>query len=120
MTADLTALLASLVAADSVNPSLVAGGAGEDEIATLIERSARDAGLETERLEETPGRPSVLVRARGTGGGRTLLLCGHLDTVNVEAMTDPHSPRIDGDRLYGRGAYDMKAGVAAALMAARE
>jgi acetylornithine deacetylase len=62
----------------------------------------------------------VLVRARGTGGGRTLLLCGHLDTVNVEGMTDPHTPHIDGDRLYGRGAYDMKAGVAAALMAARE
>jgi acetylornithine deacetylase len=120
MTSDLTALLSSLVAADSVNPSLVAGGAGEHEAATLIEGWARDAGLEAERLEETPGRPSVLIRARGTGGGRTLLLCGHIDTVNVEGMTDPHTPRIVDDRLYGRGAYDMKAGVAAALMAARE
>ena len=120
MTSDLTALLSSLVAADSVNPSLVAGGAGEREIATLIEAWARDAGLESERLEETPGRPSVLVRARGTGSGRTLLLCGHIDTVNVEGMTAPHTPRIDGNRLYGRGAYDMKAGVAAALMAVRE
>jgi acetylornithine deacetylase len=120
MTSDLTALLSSLVSADSVNPSLVAGGAGEREIAALIEGWARDAGLESERLEETPGRPSVLVRARGSGGGRTLLLCGHIDTVNVEGMTDPHTPRIDGDRLYGRGAYDMKAGVAAALVAARE
>jgi acetylornithine deacetylase len=62
----------------------------------------------------------VLVRARGTGSGRSLLLCGHIDTVNVEGMTAPHTPRVDGDRLYGRGAYDMKAGVAAALMAARE
>jgi acetylornithine deacetylase len=120
MTSDLAALLSSLVAADSVNPSLVAGGAGEHEIATLIEAWARDAELETERLEETPGRPSVLVRARGTGRGRTLLFCGHIDTVNVEGMTDAHTPRIDGDRLYGRGAYDMKAGVAAALLAARE
>jgi acetylornithine deacetylase len=120
MRSDLTALLSSLVAADSVNPSLVPGGAGEHEVATLIERWARGAGLETERLEETPGRPSVLVRARGTGSGRTLLLCGHIDTVSVEGMTDPHAPRIDGDRLYGRGAYDMKAGVAAALLAARE
>src|SRR5439155_16360188 len=64
--------------------------------------------------------PSAIVRARGTGGGRTLLLCGHLDTVNVEGMTDAHVPRIEGDRLYGRGAYDMKAGVAAALIACRE
>jgi acetylornithine deacetylase len=120
MSSDLIALLSSLVAADSVNPSLVAGGAGERQIATVIEGWARDAGLVSERLEATPGRPSVLVRAHGTGGGRTLLLCGHIDTVNVEGMSEPHTPRIDGGRLYGRGAYDMKAGVAAALIAARE
>lgn len=120
MRSDLVALLSSLVAADSVNPSLVPGGAGEYEVATLIEGWARDAGLEAEWLEETPGRPTVLVRARGAGGGRTLLVCGHIDTVNVEGMSDPHTPRIEADRLYGRGAYDMKAGVAAALLAARE
>jgi acetylornithine deacetylase len=120
MDPDLPALLSALVAVDSVNPSLVPGGAGESDAAALVEAWARDAGLEAERLEETPGRPSVLVRARGTGGGRTLLLCGHLDVVNVVGMTDPFEPRIDGDRLHGRGAYDMKAGVAAALVAARE
>jgi acetylornithine deacetylase len=113
-------LLASLVAIDSVNPSLVPGGAGEGPIAAFVEEWARETGLEAERLEETPGRPSILVRARGSGRGRTLLLCAHLDTVGVEGMTDPHSPRIEGDRLYGRGAYDMKAGLAAALIAARE
>jgi acetylornithine deacetylase/succinyl-diaminopimelate desuccinylase-like protein len=120
VSSDLIALLSSLVAADSVNPSLVPGGAGEPEIAGLIDAWARAAGLETEWLEETPGRPSVLARARGSGGGRTLLLCGHIDTVNVEGMPDPHTPRLDGDRLYGRGAYDMKAGIAASLIAARE
>lgn len=108
MTSDLTALLSALVAVDSVNPSLVPGAAGEQAIAALVETWARDAGLESERLEETPGRPSVLVRARGTGGGRTLLLCGHLDTVNVEGMPDAHTPRTDGDRLYGRGAYNAR------------
>ena len=117
---DVTALLSDLVAIDSVNPSLVEGGAGEGEIAAFIARWAGENGLHAELLEDTPGRPSVIVRALGSGGGRTLLLCGHIDTVNVEGMTDAHTPRVDGDRLHGRGAYDMKAGVAAALVAARE
>jgi acetylornithine deacetylase len=86
----------------------------------IVEAWARRARLEARRLESTPGRPSVLVRAAGTGGGRTLLLCGHVDTVGVDGMDALHAPRVDGDRLYGRGAYDMKAGVAAALIAARE
>jgi acetylornithine deacetylase len=119
MAGDLIALVSELVAIDSVNPSLVSGGAGEARIAAFIARWAREAGLEADVLEETAGRPSVLVRARGTGGGRTLLLCGHTDTVAVGGMTDPR-PRLDGDRLHGRGAYDMKAGLAAALIAARE
>jgi acetylornithine deacetylase len=100
---------------------LVPGGAGETEIAAFIAGWAQAAGLDVEVLEATPGRPSVVVRSRGTGGGRTLLLCGHIDTVTVEGMThQPFDPRIDGDRLYGRGAYDMKAGVAAALVACRD
>jgi acetylornithine deacetylase len=115
---DTVELLSKLVAIDSVNPSLVPGGAGEREIAAFVAAWARDAGLEVQMLEATPGRPSVIARARGTGGGRSLLLCGHLDTVTVEGMTDPR-PRVDGDRFYGRGAYDMKAGVAAALIACR-
>ena len=117
---DVIELTSRLVAIDSVNPSLVPGGAGEGEIAGFIAEWARAAGLEAELLEETPGRPTALVRARGSGGGRTLLLCGHIDTVNVEGMADPHTARVDGERLHGRGAYDMKAGVAAALLAARE
>jgi acetylornithine deacetylase/succinyl-diaminopimelate desuccinylase-like protein len=102
-----------------VNPSLVPGGAGEAEIARFIAGWASETGLSAEVLEGTPGRPSVVVRAAGSGGGRTLMLCGHVDTVGVEGMAAPHSPRVDGDRVYGRGAYDMKAGVAAALEACR-
>jgi acetylornithine deacetylase len=113
-------LLRELVSIDSVNPALVAGGAGEREIAALIEGWALAAGLDVDVLEGTPGRPSVVVRACGSGAGRTLLLCGHIDTVGVEGMDAPHEPRVEGDRLYGRGAYDMKAGVAAALVACRE
>jgi acetylornithine deacetylase len=117
---DLVELLLELVAIDSVNPSLVPGGAGEAEIASFIVDWARGEGLDAELLEQTPGRPNAVVRARGGGGGRTLMLCGHVDTVNVDGMTDAHVPRVEGDRLYGRGGYDMKAGVAAALLACRE
>lgn len=117
---DLVALTSALVAVDSVNPSLAADGPGEGEIARVVADWGRAAGLRVEVLEATPGRPSVLVRAPGRGGGGTLLLCGHLDTVGVEGMTAPHAPRLAGDRLHGRGAYDMKAGVAAALVACRE
>lgn len=114
-------LTAALVAIDSVNPSLVPGGAGEAAIAAYILGWARTAGLQADLLEGTPGRPSVVVRARGRGGGRTLMLCGHLDTVTTGGMThEPLEPRVEGDRLYGRGAYDMKAGLAAALVACRD
>lgn len=117
---DVVDLLAGLVAVDSVNPSLVDGGAGEREIAAHVARWAARAGLRAEVVEATPGRPSVIVRTPHHGDGPTLLLCGHLDTVGVGGMHDPWTPRIDGDRLYGRGAYDMKGGLAAALVAARE
>ena len=113
-------LLRELVAIDSVNPALVPGGAGEREIAAFVEGWAVAAGLQAQVLEGTLGRPSVLVFAPGSGGGRTLLLCGHIDTVGVEGMSQPFAARVEGDRVYGRGAYDMKAGVAAALIACRE
>jgi acetylornithine deacetylase/succinyl-diaminopimelate desuccinylase-like protein len=116
---EITELLSRLVDIGSVNPSLVAGGAGEREIASFVAAWASDAGLEVDVLEAAPGRPSVVARAGGTGGGRSLLLCGHYDTVTVEGMSDWRA-RVDGDRLYGRGAYDMKAGVAAALIACRK
>ena len=59
-----------------------------------------------------------MVVRNGSGGGRTLLLCAHLDTVAVAGSS--LEPRVEGDRLYGRGAYDMKAGLAAALLACRD
>jgi acetylornithine deacetylase len=117
---DVIDLLTQLVAIDSVNPSLVPDGAGEHGIATHVGQWAAGAGLAAERIEATRGRPSVIVRSGRSGTGPTLLLCGHLDTVGAGGMTDPHAPRIVGDRLYGRGAYDMKGGLAAALVACRD
>lgn len=117
-------LLRDLVAIDSVNPSLVPGAAGESEIADFILTCAQEQGLEVERLEATPGRPSVLVSSHGHGhgpqNGKTLMLCGHTDTVGVGQVTGPLDPVVDGDRIHGRGVYDMKAGVVAALIACRE
>ncbi len=77
MRADVVELTSRLVGIDSVNPALVAGGAGEVEIARFIVDWARTARLEADLVEATPG-PSVIVRAAGSGGGRTLLLCGHV------------------------------------------
>jgi acetylornithine deacetylase len=116
---ELTDLLAQLVAIDSVNPALVERGAGEAKAAAFVAEWGRAAGLEVEVVGD-PSRPSVVLRSRGSGGARSLLLCGHLDTVGVDGMTDPHVPRVDGDWLYGRGSYDMKAGLAAAMVAARD
>lgn len=111
-------LVADLVSIDSVNPALVPGGAGEEEVAAFVARWLADAGLEVEVVEAGPGRPSVVGTARGRGGGRTLMLNGHVDTVGVEGMREPHVPHVRDGRLYGRGGYDMKAGVAACMLAA--
>jgi acetylornithine deacetylase len=111
----LAELVGQLVAINSVNPSLVPGGAGESEIATFVANRLQRAGLEVEILESTSGRPNVVARARGRGGGRTLMLNGHLDTVGVAGMDRPHQPRVDGGRLYGRGAFDMKGSLAACI-----
>jgi acetylornithine deacetylase len=115
---EIAELAARLVAIDSVNPSLVPGGAGEREIADLVAAWCRDRGLEVEVVGDE--RPSVIAVRPGSGGGRSLLLNGHLDTVGVAGMVAPFEPRIEGGRLYGRGAYDMKGALAAALVAAAE
>jgi acetylornithine deacetylase len=113
-------LLDDLVRIDSVNPGLDPDGAGEAQIAAYIAQWGRSAGLRVEVLEGTAGRPSVIVRGGRDHGGRRLLLCGHLDTVSLAGILDGLRPRAEGDRLYARGAYDMKAGLAAALIACRD
>jgi acetylornithine deacetylase len=111
------ALAGSLVATESVNPGL-AEGSGERAAAEVVAAWARAAGLEVELDEALADRPNVLVMALGTGGGRTLLLNGHLDTVGVTGMDAPFAANVRDGRLFGRGAYDMKGALAAALVAA--
>ncbi len=70
---------------------------------------------------EYSGRPNVGARLAGAGGGRSLVLSGHIDTVprGSEPWTyDPFGGEVVGDRLYGRGSNDMKGGVATNLFAA--
>ena len=116
--AEVEALLAELVSIDSVNPALVPDGAGEAEIARFVARWAEEAGLTVEVVEPVPGRPSVVATAGGSGDGRSLMLNAHLDTVGVAGMSAPHEPRVEDDRLHGRGSYDMKGGLAACMLAA--
>ena len=110
--------MAALVAIDSVNPALVPGGAGERQIASFVADWCAEHGLDVEILGNE--RPSVVARKLGSGGGRSLLLNGHLDTVGVAGMEAPFKPRVEDGRLYGRGAYDMKGSLAAILFAAIE
>jgi len=114
-------LLAALVRIPSVNPVL-APGEGHDEraIAAFARDWLAERGAEASVEEVAPGRANCVART-GAGRGPTLAFCAHLDTVGTDGMTiPPFEPRQQGGRLYGRGSYDMKCGVAAAMAAAAE
>jgi acetylornithine deacetylase/succinyl-diaminopimelate desuccinylase-like protein len=117
---DVAGLAAQLVAIESINPGIVAGGSGELEVARFVAGWCERAGLETTLSELAPGRANVVAVARGLGGGRSLMLNAHLDTVGVAGMTAPFESRLDGGRLYGRGSYDMKGSLAACMLATAE
>jgi len=116
-----TDLLREVVATPSVNPALAGDEAlaGEARLARKLAPLLEAAGLEVTLREPEPGRTSVLGTLAGRGGGPSLLLYAHLDTVGVEGMVDPFGAGIRDGKLYGRGAYDMKGGLAACGAAAR-
>jgi len=111
-------LLAALVSIDSVNPDLVPGAKGEGDIAAFVADWLRRQGLEV-HIEDSgrTERPNVVAVARGTGGGRSLMLNAHMDTVGVSGMQGPFQPQIRDGRLFGRGAMDTKAALAAFMVA---
>ena len=115
----LTRTLEQLVKINSVNPGLVPGAPGENEVADYVERSLEQLGLEVTRLEPEPGRPSIVARLPGMGGRRSLMLNAHYDTVGVEGMEDPFSATVRNGQVYGRGAYDMKGSLAACMATAK-
>lgn len=114
---DPVAMTRRLVRTPSVNPVLEDGGAGEERAARLVAGWLAGWGYATRTIEVAPGRYNVVGRL-GAGRGPVLLLNGHLDTVGVSGMPDPFSGAVRDGRLYGRGAADMKAGVACILATA--
>ncbi len=111
--------LADLVGINSINPSLTPGGAGEGNIAEYVARALRALGLEVDTYEPVPGRPSAVGILKGQGGGRSLMLNAHMDTVGVDGMPDPFTAAVRDGKVYGRGAYDMKGSLAACLATAK-
>jgi acetylornithine deacetylase len=115
------ALASELIAIDSVSPSLAPGAAGEERIADHVTGRLGAAGFTVRRIPTSDSRrPSVVAIRDGSRPGRAVVLNGHLDTVPVDGMAEPFQPRVDGSRLYGRGASDMKGGVAGLIVAAEE
>jgi len=111
--------LADLVRINSINPTLVPGGKGEAEISDYVALSLGSLGLDVQRLEPEPGRVSVLGTLRGSGGGKSLMLNAHYDTVGVDGMQEPFSGSIRDGNMYGRGSYDMKGSLAAQMAAVK-
>jgi len=117
----LAALLSELVRIPSVNPVLAPEeGSDERAIAAFARDWLVERGVEAWIEEAAPARANCIART-GSARGRCLAFCAHLDTVATAGMTiPPFAPYEDAGRLYGRGSYDMKGGVAAAMAATAE
>jgi acetylornithine deacetylase/succinyl-diaminopimelate desuccinylase-like protein len=121
------ALLEELVAIDSTNPDFpgverAAAIGGEARCAELLRERYARLGLSCELVAPDPERPNLVAALRGAGGGRALILNGHMDTVapvrpETWSMADPHAPERRDGRLFGLGATDMKGGLVSAWLA---
>jgi succinyl-diaminopimelate desuccinylase len=112
--AGVATFLADLIRTPSVNPP-----GNEGAVAALMTAKLSALGLETMTVEAAPGRPSVIGKLAGSGNGPTLLLNGHMDVQppGHHWTRDPFAATIEGRRIYGQGAMDMKAGLAAIVYA---
>ncbi len=116
----LTKLTQELIQINSINPALTPDGKGEAEIGAYVAKNLQELGLEVTTSEIAPGRVNVVGVLKGSGGGRSLLLNAHMDTVGVEGMAiDPFGGELREGRVYGRGAQDMKGSLAAMIAAAK-
>ncbi|GAB1734930.1 hypothetical protein NU219Hw_g9t1 [Hortaea werneckii] len=116
-TEDVISLTQALIHIDSSNPGMEAG-VGETNVANFVSKWFEEKGIETHWIEPVPGRPSVVAIVRGSGSGKSLMFNGHLDTVTLTTYDgDALSGDLRDGNIYGRGAADMKSGLAAAMMA---
>jgi diaminopropionate ammonia-lyase family len=120
---DAIGLTQALTQINSSNPTLsVADGVGETEIANYLAAWFSHRDIEYHWIEKVAGRPSIVGVLRGSGGGKSLMFNGHIDTVSLSSYEkDPLSGSIgskDGKEvIFGRGCLDMKGGLAAGLAA---
>ena len=112
--------LQDLVRINSVNTFLESSGKGEKDIGTYIHNCLLGLGFDSEIIDLGKNQVNVVGRWHGTGNGKTLAMNAHLDTVGVAGMTEPFAARIEGNKLFGRGAYDMKGSIAAMLGVAKQ
>jgi acetylornithine deacetylase len=119
-------LTSRLIRTRSVNPrypsaEYEAEVGGEGAVTALLEEVLVPAGVETRRFAREPGRDNLGARLKGIGGGRTLVLNGHVDTVVAGDLAqwdrDPWSGEVADGRVWGRGAADMKGPIAAGAIA---
>src|ERR1700748_125019 len=119
-------LLRDLVAIDSVNPALVPAARGEAVASEFLCKFLRQRGISAELEEAAPGRPNVVALLspaaaaanRSAKKAASLAILAHIDTVGAGDMPDPFTPQERDGCLYGRGALDIKSGVAAMCAAA--
>lgn len=114
-------LTAALVGIDSRNPALVPGAPGERQVAVFLAQMLESWGFRVDRQHVVENRFNVIARGGNAArGARSLMLNGHLDVVGVDHMThQPFVPAVVDGNMYGRGSADMKGGIAAICVAAR-
>jgi acetylornithine deacetylase len=118
---EITRLLSDLVSRPSVNPMgrpLQGPEIFEYRVTAYLEDFFRSLGVPFERQPVAPQRENIVARHDSPGARRTIILEAHQDTVPTDNMTiEPFTPKIEGDRLYGRGSCDIKGGMTAMLTA---
>lgn len=114
---DITDMLSQLICFETPNPP----GKNTVPAQKWLKERLDGLGFTTEMFDVFPGEPDLVGVLKGTGGGRSITLNGHMDVADVRPdepwIRDPFDPYIKDGRMYGRGAFDMKGGIAAMFMA---